>query len=328
MQMELTPKEARERSKQIDNFLAEEAKKMDPTKMCLILLLGPGDSGKSTVLKQMTLLHGNGFLPAERNMWKIKIHHNIVKNMQAILQDKTNLEGAKKVLDLQLGPEDLIPIEIHAVITEIMRSPAIQRDLTTKLNVLEDTAAYYLSRVENFLEPSYSPTDEDILNCRQKTESVTETIFKIQNVDWKIVDVAGQRDKRGKWASYFEKGVKAIIFVFSAASYNQQMEESPTENRLIDAIKLFQSLVTNPLLQPLAYIVFLNKCDLLKTRMKTHPVQNYLTDYTGNESPVVYLDFLKAKFRTIMEKTKFRQYYHRTTATDTNLMRKVIKDIK
>jgi guanine nucleotide-binding protein subunit alpha-15 len=41
-----------------------------------LIILGPGESGKSTVLKQMKLLHGGG-LDSEREQFKYFIHQNI-----------------------------------------------------------------------------------------------------------------------------------------------------------------------------------------------------------------------------------------------------------
>ncbi len=50
-----------------------------------ILLLGAGDSGKTTVLKQLKILHGNGFSDSERAQYRCWIMDNIVDSMRAIL---------------------------------------------------------------------------------------------------------------------------------------------------------------------------------------------------------------------------------------------------
>jgi hypothetical protein len=43
-----------------------------------ILLLGAGESGKSTVVKQMRVIHKNGFDACERRVWKNILFQNLV----------------------------------------------------------------------------------------------------------------------------------------------------------------------------------------------------------------------------------------------------------
>lgn len=61
--------------------------------MCiLILLLGSGDSGKSTILKQMRLIHACGFSKIERENFRIMILTNMLGSMQALLEGMHNLK--------------------------------------------------------------------------------------------------------------------------------------------------------------------------------------------------------------------------------------------
>lgn len=55
----ISKKDQRERSYQIDKQIEEDSKKY--RKECKILLLGSGESGKSTVVKQMKIIHQNGY---------------------------------------------------------------------------------------------------------------------------------------------------------------------------------------------------------------------------------------------------------------------------
>ena len=45
---------------------------------------GAGESGKSTVLKQMRLLHTKGFSSSERKQWKVTIFNNLLHAFQVI----------------------------------------------------------------------------------------------------------------------------------------------------------------------------------------------------------------------------------------------------
>lgn len=56
-------RDQRERSYAIDKQIEEDSKKY--RKECKILLLGSGESGKSTVVKQMKIIHQNGYTKDE-----------------------------------------------------------------------------------------------------------------------------------------------------------------------------------------------------------------------------------------------------------------------
>ncbi len=68
-------------SRNLDN----EKKELAKNPISKLLLLGPGDSGKTTVLKQMKLLHGDGFSDKDRREFKVKIYENIVNAMKSMV---------------------------------------------------------------------------------------------------------------------------------------------------------------------------------------------------------------------------------------------------
>ncbi|KAJ3116843.1 hypothetical protein HDU96_008624 [Phlyctochytrium bullatum] len=76
-------KAAVERSKDIDSLLKAEAKAS--VKSVKLLLLGPGDSGKSTLLKQFRLIHGHGFTDQERKTFRSVILGNLMGSMKTLI---------------------------------------------------------------------------------------------------------------------------------------------------------------------------------------------------------------------------------------------------
>ena len=50
-----------------------------------LLLLGAGESGKSTILKQMTLIHEGGYSTAELRAFRQIIFSNLIQSMKALL---------------------------------------------------------------------------------------------------------------------------------------------------------------------------------------------------------------------------------------------------
>ena len=49
-------------------------------------ILGPGECGKSTIVKQMKIIHGNGYSPEERMTFVSLIQQNIIDSITAMLQ--------------------------------------------------------------------------------------------------------------------------------------------------------------------------------------------------------------------------------------------------
>lgn len=62
--------------------------------------IGAGESGKSTVLKQMRLIHASGFKESEREGFRIVVFLNIFTTMQTLLEavDILNLKLTNPIL--------------------------------------------------------------------------------------------------------------------------------------------------------------------------------------------------------------------------------------
>ena len=83
-------KEALRRSKQIDRQLAQEKKSLKQE--IKILLLGAGESGKSTFLKQMRIIHGNDYSEQDRLDFRPTIYHNILKGVKILVEARKRLQ--------------------------------------------------------------------------------------------------------------------------------------------------------------------------------------------------------------------------------------------
>jgi len=55
-----------------------------------MLLLGAGESGKSTVLKQMKLIHHGGYNDSERDSYKEIIFSNTIQSMRSVFSVSCN----------------------------------------------------------------------------------------------------------------------------------------------------------------------------------------------------------------------------------------------
>ena len=81
-------------------------------------------------------------------------------------------------------------------------------------------------------DPNYLPTDQDILRSRVKTTGITETMFRVGELTYRLFDVGGQRSERKKWIHCFEN-VTALVFLVSLSEYDQMLYEDESVVRCL-----------------------------------------------------------------------------------------------
>ena len=68
------------------------------------------------------------------------------------------------------------------------------------------------------------PTDQDLLRSRLRTTGITETVFDLGQLTYRMFDVGGQRSERKKWIHCFEN-VNCLLFLVAISGYDQCLVE-------------------------------------------------------------------------------------------------------
>ncbi|KAI9631044.1 hypothetical protein KEM48_013300 [Puccinia striiformis f. sp. tritici PST-130] len=194
-----------------------------------MLLLGAGEAGKSTILKQMRLIHAGSFTTVERDHHRELIFSNIIDSIQAILR-------AMRTIQIEFQDKSL---EAAASMIESLSTSMTDHDMNT--DVLCDSAAYYFDSIDRISQRNYIPDDQDILRSRLKTKGISETMFVIGDLNYRMLDVGGQRSERQKWIHCFEN-VTLIVFLAAISEYDQFLREENSVNRMDEALTLFGSI--------------------------------------------------------------------------------------
>lgn len=63
-----------------------------------------------------------------------------------------------------------------------------------------------------------------MLHARLRTTGITETLFEMRDVNFRMMDVGGQRSERKKWIHCFE-GVQCLLFMVALSGYDQCLVE-------------------------------------------------------------------------------------------------------
>ncbi|XP_074062534.1 guanine nucleotide-binding protein G(z) subunit alpha [Macrotis lagotis] len=322
-------KEAARRSRRIDRHLRSESQRQ--RREIKLLLLGTSNSGKSTIVKQMKIIHSGGFnLEACREYRPLIVYNaidsltRIVRALQALRIDFHNPERACDAVQLfaLTGPAESrgeIPPELLGVMRRLWADPGVQRCFGRSSEYhLEDNAAYYLNDLERIAALDYLPTVEDILRSRDMTTGIVENKFTFKELTFKMVDVGGQRSERKKWIHCFE-GVTAIIFCVELSGYDLKLYEDNQTSRMAESLRLFDSICNNNWFISTSLILFLNKKDLLAEKIRRIPLTVCFPEYKGQNTYEEAAVYIQRQFEDLNRNKETKEIYsHFTCATDTS----------
>jgi len=326
-------KAAKQQTAAIEKQL-KNANKIESDKVKL-LLLGAGESGKSTIFKQFRVLYG-----APRSEEDLQFYASAVRNNITVLVKKLLPLVATLGLEGQLEPHEraayetltadissegaappLLPVARQKELRTLFRSHAWASVWAHRSTVNAiDAHRLYVDELDAIAAPGYVPTVQHIVNARIRTTSPTKEEFDIHGRRCEIYDVGGQRSERKKWFPLFDD-VTAVIFVAALSGYDQMLQEDRRMNRLVEAVALFRTIITHASFEKVPIMLFLNKKDLFEEKLPLSRIQEQkeFADYAGNsyEQATTYFEQkFQDCFATEADAEK-RLHMHTTNATDT-----------
>jgi len=304
-----------------------------------LLLLGTGESGKSTFIKQMRIINGAGYNDDDKRGFIKLIFQNTYMGMTTMLKAMGTLgiaygSDACRAHAEHIGPMDYEQVNefIEPEVTmmkELWEDPGLKECYDRRREYqLTDSCKYYLDDLARIAEPDYLPTEQDILRARVPTTGILEYPFDLDGIIFRMVDVGGQRSERRKWIHCFEN-VTSIIFLVALSEYDQILFESDNENRLEESLLLFKTIITYPWFQNSSIIIFLNKKDLLEEKIQKSHIGDYFPEYDGPQyDHVAAREFILTKYMAQNDDPEKQTYSHFTCATDTENIKLVFCAVK
>lgn len=347
-------KEEKKQSLAIDAHLQDMSRKNQKT--ISLLLLGPGGSGKSTVLKQM------------EKIYRGEVQKRILKDAaqyirQNILEDIYDLATQNAILKAT-HPECALNEQSQEICTRIASlkgghleetelTPELAREISILWNDsglqhtynirrrshIMDNSSYFFRHIERISKPEYRTNFEDYVRVRHRTTGIIESEFDVAvdggnpNNKWKfkVTDVGGQRTERKKWLRCFSD-IHAIIYVMSLAAYDQTLFEDHTQNCYREALDVFGKTMKHDALSTIDVIVFLNKNDLFTPKIAVVPFTVFKPDFPADKKhdANAVKDYLRTEYKSRfygglkVDKSPRRIHFHITCATDTNQIETVM----
>lgn len=81
-----------------------------------------------------------------------------------------------------------------------------------------------MTDIDHLFTNDFVPSDQDVLRSRLRTTGITETIFDLGALTYRMFDVGGQRSERKKWIHCFEN-VNCLLFLVAISGYDQCLVE-------------------------------------------------------------------------------------------------------
>ena len=312
----------------VSNKIDEELKKdrKQGRKEKKILLLGASESGRSTMVKQMQIIHNGGYSVEECKEYRPIVYANTIQSLFTILQEMKKLEiefsNKSRLQDVKMfceitgnSVEEEITYELGEIMVRLWHDEGLQRCFAQSRDYqLNNSAGYYLNALTRISDPHYIPTEQDVLKTRVKYTGITQLQFKYMDLFFKIIDVGCQRSSIKKWLHCFED-VTGIIFFTSLSDYDLVLEEGVEINRMVHSMNLFHSICHSKWFHNTTIVLFLNKKDLFEEKIQHSPITICFPEYDGPTTYKESIEYIQTRFESMNEKRM--TYTLLTCATDT-----------
>ncbi|KAJ7839332.1 guanine nucleotide binding protein, alpha subunit [Mycena olivaceomarginata] len=286
-------------------------------KECSLLMLGSGDSGKSTIRKQLI---EDSFTTKDFLAFRPMIHKAVLDFVQAVVS-ALHAPGLEQLLaerHQHLPERKPLSSEIANAIEAIWRDPVVIRVLDEHQNgfYLMDSALYFVREVQRLAQIGYIPTEEDVLRTAAQTQSTGRTEIRVDmsGITLRIVDLGDQQSEWKKWIHSVE-GVTSVIFCVPLSDYDELEENG--QNRMRRLLALFDSIINDPYFARTSIILFLTKIDVFRDKVTIGkaPLERHFPEYIGGPDIDKASRFVLWRFMQV-NRARLSVYPHLTQATD------------
>ncbi len=171
-------------SKQIELQLIEQ--QVNDLFKFKILLLGAGESGKSTVVKQLQLIHSKKKMQdKELSMIAQSLHSNVLDCMKALVHASNTFgynvnytDDDKRIISALFSHDEneRITRELAAALQRLYSSDPMQQTFARRSEFwLLDSFPFCMANLNRFCESGFVPTEEDSVMARIRTTGIVVT---------------------------------------------------------------------------------------------------------------------------------------------------------
>mmetsp|Transcript_27600 Transcript_27600/g.51479 ORF Transcript_27600/g.51479 Transcript_27600/m.51479 type:complete len:360 (-) Transcript_27600:320-1399(-) len=281
-----------------------------------LVLLGAGESGKTTLCRQMKVTYGDGFSRASIQEHRALIRSNLVLFIRILIdeaEERNTGRFSKEVEELIEDVKDQemddngkyhLTEDLAQSIGKIWRDPPIQKVYSMRSKYqLDDNAKHFLDKAESIGRDAYKASEEDIIRSRVRTVGRSKIRFDVRGQMFEMEDVGGQRSERAEGKRGFDN-VTSVIFVAALSAYDQTLIDDSKRSMMEETLDLFEEVISSDdfkNLRECSLILFLNKKDIFKEKLEVEKIPlgvcPAFRNYKGSANYEEAIEFVCRKFR-------------------------------
>ena len=156
----------------IEKGLQKDRGEKDEINEFSLLLLGAGESGKSTIVKQMRIIHDDGYSESQRITYRPIVHSNTIQSLITILQameklklkfaDPARFDDQKQFIEsIGAQNEQNLTYGLGEIMARLWSDTGVQTCfLRSREYQLYDSAGYFLNSLRRVSSTLESPSSE------------------------------------------------------------------------------------------------------------------------------------------------------------------------
>jgi len=140
-----------------------------------VLLLGASDTGKSTIMKQMRILHDDGHTGDDKLMYKKMILNTIVGCMKELIElacvDNPEIQFTEQVQitrSCNIANLEQLSAEESKAMSFLCRQTLIKDTLQLQKHKFPQNLVYFMAAIDRISKTDYIPSEQDILMVGRK----------------------------------------------------------------------------------------------------------------------------------------------------------------
>jgi len=326
------------RSAEIDEELSAQRKALHKERVATVLLLGCGETGKSTFLKQLKIIHNIALLPAfQHQHMEQHIRASILLGCQLLIPHLPKTKVAEvdefrtacEFISTTNGESDFSDnleqwrTELHIFSNSPLTQETYSKKIDLKIPISIDLE-YFFKRIDIIFSASYSLDQEDMIHTRVVTIGVHEFEFTPPDsrIKLKFIDVGGQSSERRKWVKCFDN-IDCVLFFSALDSYCLAASSPNFVYRIEEELTVWEQIQTQ--IKPeVLFLVLQNKTDIFQKVIETHPLNKYFQDFPARRADnyEYSLNYLQEKFK-MRYKREGNLRFHQSNALDRTIVEKI-----
>lgn len=145
----------------------------------------------------MKIIHETGYSLEECEQYRPVVYSNTIQSLMAIIRamgqlridfnDPQKTDIARQFFTYASAAEEgELTTELVMLMKKLWSDGGVQQCFSRSREYqLNDSAAYYLNSLDRISQPSYVPTQQDVLRTRVKTTGIVETHFSFKGLHFK-----------------------------------------------------------------------------------------------------------------------------------------------